>query len=331
MTDTNRWVHGWDGFLNKHNGRRGSANRSQRIAEPQAWDPARTLRGLKWLAAATVLVGGAWGWHAAERGLDRWVTAQVRAPVGAASVTLVDVPAWMNRTVRQELCQRVRTQTGGGPLDHEGLKRAVDALEVSPWIETVYGVRRTSHGPVHVSARYRQPVAVVEGADGYHLVSDRAVRLPGLYLRHQLEDLDLPVIVGVGAAPGRAGDVWPGSDLQAGLSLIQWLGDQPYLKQIQCIDVSGRDRQGRPHLVLRTRQGMVRWGLPPRVATGRGTRREDQEDLVGRSESGTGSDRRRWQSGRCLWRGGFLFISRSCKTTVDLPSVTLGQGEPSRF
>ena len=229
----------------------------------QPWDPQRTLKGLKLIGVATAVIALVAGWRYSEQTLARYAAADREANAGVGHVTLVDVPFWMNRTTRDELRHLVGAAAGGDPLDHAGLRRAVDVLQSNPWIDRVQRIQRMDLGGIHVSAAYRQPIALIESHDGYHLVNEQAIRLPGLYLNHQVKELRLPLIVGVVAAAQPCGQIWPGDDLKAGLSLLTWLSDQPYLDQIRSIDVSGRDDRGRIHLVLRTEHGMVRWGLPP--------------------------------------------------------------------
>jgi len=158
---------------------------------------------------------------------------------------------------------RVAVQAGTDPMDTHGLQRAILTLAIDPWIERVDRVQRLPGGRLWISAQFRQPVAVVEKPDGYRLVTEQGVRLPGLYVADQLAEVALPVIVGASSAVPHEGRVWQGKDMKAGLSLVRWLGQQPYWGQVRAIDVSGRDSRGRIHLVLRTQHGSVRWGLPP--------------------------------------------------------------------
>ncbi len=251
---------GW--FLGKKKTKR-RTRQSPAAWSPRPWEPRRTLGRLKLVLIAAAAVGVGFGWVHGQRYLKAYTARGMATGVDASRVELVDAPSWMNPIVYQELCQSVADQVYQDPFDHDGLERAVLVLSVSPWVERVNRVRRSSDGRLLVEAVYRAPVAVVEGRDGYHLVSRDGVRLPGLYLRGQLAELGLPVVVGVAQAPAQAGQVWPGGDLRAGLDLVHLLNGQPYVKQISCVDVSGRDAQGRIRLLLRTAQGMVRWGLPP--------------------------------------------------------------------
>jgi len=137
------------------------------------------------------------------------------------------------------------------------------ALAQDPWINRVRQVQRWADGRITVEADYRQPIALVATRDGYRLTDAIGVVLPGLYLEHQIDQLNLPVITGVLERTPATGQAWQSQDVAAGLSLVQTLADEPYADQIQRYDVSHRDARGRVRLVLHTATGMVRWGLPP--------------------------------------------------------------------
>ena len=252
-------------LINRKKKTRPASRPAKPLPSQVAWDPRRTLRGFKALGLVAMLVGVAVGWRYAERSLKHYTATTSRAArVAPAGVILAHEPPGMSLLLG-ELKETVARQIGADPLRNDGLRRAAEVLARNPWVERVHEVRRRGDGKILVSARIRQPVAVVKGVDGYHMVDAKGVRLPGLYLEHQLESLDRLVIVGVALQPGEAGEVWPGEDLQAGLALIPWLVDAPYVKQIRAVDVSQRDTRGRVRLILHTDRGMVRWGLAPGV------------------------------------------------------------------
>jgi len=252
---------GW--FLNSNKKKKRATHRRYQTQKVRSWDPQRTLKGLKYLSVAVLVVGFVLGWRYAERYLGVYASLRVGGAVNADDVVLLDAPLWMNPVLTEDIRRSVANQVEKNLLDYKGLERAVFVLSVNPWIERVWTVARSDRGRVRVSVQFREPVAVVEGRDGYHLVDARGVRLPGLYLQHQLDELELPVIVGVSAPPSQEGEAWPGKDLHAGLSLVRLLGGEPYLQQVHRIDVGHRDARGRVRLMLHTQRGLVRWGLPP--------------------------------------------------------------------
>lgn len=240
------------------------AKKTARTAKPpKGWDPRRTLAALRVLALAGLLLGGWAGWRKAEAALTGYVKEHQTRNIGIKEVVLVDKPKWLSAKLSQDLAAVVAAHVTGDPLDNASLQKAAMALNSNPWVKKVARIQRLTNGDIQVWARYREPVAMVETADGCRLVDADGVRLPGLYRPGQAQQVGLPTIVGVSGLPRREGEPWPGDDLRAGLSLVQLLQGEPYLAQIRAFDVSGRDQRGRIRLVLRTRNGMVRWGLPP--------------------------------------------------------------------
>lgn len=254
---------GW--FLSTHKSHKNKRTSRARTspATPQQWDPQRTLQGLKFLSITAALIGIVVGWHYSEHFLTHYTAATHATTITAQHVELADAPPWMSPMLRGDLRHLIAGQIDHNTLDPHNLERAAFVLGDSPWVRRVGRIQRTGHDQVKVYAQYRQPVATVQGIDGYHLVDDQGVRLPGLYLKHQLPQLGLPLIEGVSLQPAHIGEVWPGNDLQAGLALVNILATQPYRDQIHGIDVSKRDTRGRILLVMHTQKGMVRWGLPP--------------------------------------------------------------------
>lgn len=249
-------------FLKKHTHRPKTA-RSRKSESSPSWNPQRTLTGLKFIGIVIAVIGSITIWRYSKHALASYVAVHGNSVVESQSITLVDKPLWMNQMVRDHLHHLIQQEISYDPLDHVGLQQAVRALSSNPWVDHVQQIQRTDQGGIEVIAQYRRPVALVEWDKGYHLVSAQGVQLPGFYLNHQLKQLELPLIMGVASPPRRNGQIWPGNDLEAGLSLLDWLSDEPYFDQIRSIDVNGRDDHNRVHLILRTDHGMVRWGLPP--------------------------------------------------------------------
>lgn len=244
------------------------SKRSKRVAKsaasPKPWDPQRTLLALKISGVFALLLAGVIGARYGEKALLGYAEARHGRTITAADVELINAPAWMSDDTRQHLATVVAGRVETDPMDGRSLRIAVMALDENPWVRGVTQVARLEGGTIHVTADYREPVAVVQGRDGYHLVDEFGIVLPGLYYNHQIDRLDLPLVTGVTSAPPReAGQLWPGDDVQAGLKLVRLLAHEDYADQIKSYDVSHRDARGRIRLVLFTGRGMVRWGLPP--------------------------------------------------------------------
>ncbi len=252
---------GW--FLSSKK-KRGKTRSRTSLAEHKPWDPKRTLAGLKALGVFALAVGLVIGWRYSERYLLDYARQRQTAQVTPEMIELVDAPIWMSEPIREQVRRTVSAQINPDPMDGKSLRHTADVLGDDPWVRDVIQVARRSGGRVLVSATYRQPVAMIESPAGYHLVDALGVCLPGLYLSDQVEGMGLVVVTGVSSAPpAEPGEVWPGSDVQAGLSLVRLLADEPYMDKIRSFDVSDRDGRGRLRLVLHTADGTVRWGLPP--------------------------------------------------------------------
>lgn len=255
---------GWFLTRKKRKTRRRGRSRQSTAADPKPWNPQRTLAGLKALTAIGLTLALVLGWYYGENALRVYAGLTQSDPISLGDVDLADAPPWMSDAVKQELAGVVADHVASNPLDGDGLEAAAAALRHNPWVAHVQQVRRLAHGRVEVRATYRQPFAIIEARDGYHLVDAHGVRLPGLYFRDQVGRLNMPLISGVDTAPpGRPGQVWPGDQLPAALSLIALLENEAFANQIQAYDVSERDSRGRVRIALLTQRGMVRWGLPP--------------------------------------------------------------------
>lgn len=254
---------GW--FLTrKKKGRaaKSAPKRSSSSASPRAWNPQRTLAGIKVVGVITGIGLAIMVWQRGDRALQAYVDDSRAAPVTPEKVVLADAPIWMTPAVRHELAATVAEQVAAQPLKNT-LPAAVSALRKQPWVAGVERVYRRGDGVVEVYADYRQPLAIVEGKDGYHLVDAQGVSLPNLYTWEQAEMLGLPVIVGVATAPPATGERWPGEQVAAALSLVQLLSSEPYFEQIKAFNVADKDPRGRLRLTLHTEKGIVVWGLPP--------------------------------------------------------------------
>lgn len=252
---------GW--FLSSSSGK--PAKKVRKSAKPQTkgWDPRKTLAVIEVVATIAVLTALTLGWRHAERYLTNYAHTHQPMDNGTEQVDLVDAPIWMSPMLRQDLRVAVARNISTDAMKVQDLQAAAASLNNNPWVAGVSSVHRMPGGKIEVSAQYREPIAFVDGVDGLRLVDEQAVRLPGIYNRSEAIKIGLPIITGVQTPPSSEGGVWSGESLRAGLSLVKMLQRQPYLSQVTAFDVSERDVRNRVRLTLRTRGGMVRWGLPP--------------------------------------------------------------------
>jgi hypothetical protein len=245
--------------------RRGGGKRSASKTQNPGWDPQRTLAWLKIAGSAAVVLALAVGWLYGRSALMGYVNhthGQTPKPV---DVELADPPAWMSPGTKLRLKERVASALAADPLDRKTLAQAGTNLLSDPVIRSAQ-VRRVSGGRLRIEqADYRQPVAIIEARDGYHLVGPKGTRLSlNPYYHHQVQPLGLPLILQVESAPPRGpGQRWQGEDVQAALSVIRLLRDKRYYDQITAVDASQRDSRGRLRLMLHTDDGQIAWGFPP--------------------------------------------------------------------
>ena len=226
----------------------------------QPWDPARTLAGLKWVGAVAAVVVLCLVWRWSEAALQRYAD-EVRAD--GVEVVLADAPAWLSDRTRTSVTRLVQERAGERVFDREGLSAAAQKLQAQPWVAQVAQVRRVPGG-IRVEASYREPAALVEFTDGYHVVDREGVWLEGPRGWHDLERTDLPVLTQVTSPrPSVLGGVWKGADVEAGLGFAETIRGRSWAGQIQSVDVGQKDpRNGKPVLVLHTDAGRVVWGRP---------------------------------------------------------------------
>lgn len=251
---------GW--FLSSK--KKAKPRRRASLEEPKPWDPKRTLAGLKMLGVFALAVGLVIGWRYSERYLLDYAKQRQATPITADMIELIDAPAWMSENIRVQVRETAAEHIAADPMDGKSLRQTAEVLRNDPWVKDVIQVARRSGGQVLISANYRQPVAVVQGFDGYRLIDSQGVCLPGVYPQPQVDAMGLVIVTGVSSAPPSVpGEIWPGVDVQAGLTLVKLLAHEPYMNKIHSFDVGQRDERGRLRLVLHTADGTVRWGLPP--------------------------------------------------------------------
>ncbi|MCE9590682.1 MAG: hypothetical protein K8S99_09185 [Planctomycetes bacterium] len=252
---------GW--FLSSSTGKPKKKVRKSAKPAVKGWDPRKTLAVLEVLATVAVLALLGLGWRHAERYLMNYAHEKRPLPTGTEQVELAGAPYWMSPMLQRDLRVAVARDLGNDAMRSDDLGSAVRTLAASPWVEGVERIRRMPGGKIVVNAKYREPIAFVEEADGMRLVDEKSVRLPGLYSQAEAQKIGLPIITGVKSSPPGEGAAWKGEELSSGLALVKMLRGQPYLSQVTAFDVSERDARNRVRLMLKTRQGLVRWGLPP--------------------------------------------------------------------
>jgi len=227
----------------------------------------QTCVGLAWVLA----VGGiitAWA-----MGVPRLQAfASQRANVNQVTVKFVNPPPWFNGELQESLTMTAELQLqSGDPLRRDELLAVKDALLNTRWFDSILQVRRAKMDVVEIEAKFVRPYAVIRDRSGYHLVDDQGKLLPKFWkLTEQPARRDAqtnqkrPIIAITGPRFDRPslGETWEGSDVFAGLQLLQILDDQPWRDQIKEVDISGYLDDG--PIRLRTDIGsVIVWGGAP--------------------------------------------------------------------
>ena len=151
------------------------------------------------------------------------------------------------------------------PWIHESIcEELARRLSQVGWVDHLYYVRRTSDGQFHVSARYREPVAMIQHSGMFLLVDKNTIRLPGEYPY----DPSWRLIQGVLIPAPKSGSAWGGEDIKAGLAVWSRIGRETFAMHITSVSVknyAGRSNPRASHIELVTDRagGRIRWGSPP--------------------------------------------------------------------
>lgn len=238
--------------------------KKKRGKKKAAWDPQRTLAGLKVLGAIAAVVGAGAIWRAGEVALVGYATEHRGVAINESLVELSDAPSWIEGKLGEAMKEQVALVVRSDPFYGRGLTDAAAVMLMNPWVASVEQVRRTPTGVV-VEATYREPLAMVQARDGFHVIDTEGVRLSGPAFWQALEPSGLPLISNVTVAPpSELGMKWEGAEVEAGVELVKLLRHEPFAGQITAYDVGQRDpRTGKLCLVLQTDEGGVVWGRPP--------------------------------------------------------------------
>ena len=178
----------------------------------------------------------------------------------AARIELIDVPRGLDGVMTAALEPFAQE-----PWSSETICSDIGSvLERIGWVKAVVSVHRFPDRRIEVACTYRKALAMVQKEEGFYLVDDECVRLPGIYNNHP----DMKLIQGVRRTVPRAGEPWQAPELRAGIDLIKILSAEPFFDQVTAVLVhnyGGRSDPRAAHLVLATDQAGERilWGSEP--------------------------------------------------------------------
>ena len=177
-----------------------------------------------------------------------------------ARVQLIDVPADLEPIMRESVAPFARVPWSSPTLCAD-LARV---LEQVAWVRKVERVQRYPDRRVEVCCSYRRPFAMVQTGEGFYLVDEDGVRLPGRYTNHP----SMKLIQGVASAAPPAGAEWGAPELGAALELVGILSEESFTDQITAVLVGnfrGRTDARAAQIELATDRagGRIIWGSAP--------------------------------------------------------------------
>ncbi len=259
-------------------------------------------RGLGKLFFAAIMIGGiVVGMKLLEQSVVK--TRALNKDVSSVNVVLTERPSWMPVSLARKINESLvpdLSQCGG---DLSG--SVYELAEQNPWIREIVRVEKkktpnTNVAIIEVAAKFRRPIAKVDGSWGDNYVDCEGVLLPSHEIPQwvvsfedsqgnvrqacYLEYTEIPVrygefafgihyfnIQGVIAQKPDFGQIWSSEALQDGLKLIELVRTKPYAEQITVIDVrnsNGRINKNEPYLRMyaqigRTKPTDIRFGRFP--------------------------------------------------------------------
>ena len=223
-----------------------------------------------WLIFSGALVGG-WIWGVPQ--LQAKSARQRSVDPNEVTICFVDQPGWVKGDLADTLMRTAQANIGGNPMVRDDLIAVRESLLQTGWFNSIDQVRRVDADAVEIAADYVRPAALVRDKDGNHFIDLAGKLLPKSF---KLNDL-LPVyrdlqtkkeysaITIIGAQfsrPQAPGMQWEGTDVGAGIRLLQVIDSQPWRDQVIEIDVSGYLKD--LPIKLRTDKGCtIIWGGPP--------------------------------------------------------------------
>lgn len=192
------------------------------------------------------------------------------------SLRLVTYPRWMTPAILAEL--DVGLLDPSFPqrfslLDTDVCPKIAAAYEKCPWIEKVERIVKhdprvdPKRPPLEVFLRFRRPLAFVQQRDGFILMDEHAMRLPGVYAEPRLGAERYLVVTGISASPPEAGQEWNEPAVQAALKVAAAVGDRREAFRLATVDMSNfggrRDPRDTEIAIWTASDTRIKWGRAP--------------------------------------------------------------------
>jgi hypothetical protein len=206
--------------------------------------------------------------------------AEVRVSPGyvmtSDSLHLVTYPKWMTEAILSEL--DVGRLDPEFPyrfslLDPGVCERIARAYERCPWVERVERIAKhdprvdPDRAPLEVFLKFRRPLAFVQGRDGFCLLDERGVRLPGVYAEPRLGATKFLVVTGIPALPPEPGQAWSDPAVQAALKVADVVDARREAWRLATIDMANyggrRDPRDTEIALWTANDTRIKWGKAP--------------------------------------------------------------------
>lgn len=218
----------------------------------------RAAIALTWLIAGVAAVAG---WIYGVPRLEARVAQQAVDHAQPFEVKFTGAPAWVNNELRRSLADVVRSYVGPDPLAQQDLIDARIALMETGCFDSVAQVRRSGNYSVEVDATFLEPFAVVKWNGRKILIDNKGRLLPPSYrLSDRAHFLSITGLYY--SPPAGPAQRWEGTDVAAGLKLVQLLQPQPWSGQIDTIDLTGF-MQSKPIKLITDRGSTLIWQSAP--------------------------------------------------------------------
>ena len=192
------------------------------------------------------------------------------------SLRLVKYPRWMTPAILAEL--DVSLLDPAFPqrfslLDADVCPQIAAAYEKCPWIEKVERIVKhdprvdPDRPPLEVTLRFRRPLAFIQEREGFVLMDEHCVRLPGVYSEPRLGAEKFLVVTGISAAPPESGQAWTDPAVQAALKVADAVEDRRETYRLVTIDMSNfgqrRDPRDTEIAIWTASDTRIKWGRAP--------------------------------------------------------------------
>ena len=99
--------------------------------------------------------------------------------VSSDQITITPAPHWIPENLIDDVLKRAELDQPVSLLDPALSERIAAAFFTHPWIQDVHRVWKSFPASVRVEVTYREPIAIVQGVDGYYPIDRDACLLPG--------------------------------------------------------------------------------------------------------------------------------------------------------